>query len=170
MVVTHFAPAPITQLIFVLEVTNLYTNYPFFPYKCQPFKALQEYHRPCVLMLNTWCSFVITYSTIRVGCNTCWGEVSVDTRECASKKWCIGIKEQFLSLFLCDWPYLKHTLACAAVYISLVEQTFIIQRTLSKVSTMQVCVVECGLSIREEEATAQQRHIITPALCLFNFS
>lgn len=86
MVVTHFAPAPITQLIFVLEVTNLYTNYPFFPYKCQPFKALQEYHRPCVLMLNTWRSFVITYSTIRVGCNTCSGEVSVDTRECASKK------------------------------------------------------------------------------------
>lgn len=66
MVVTHFAPAPITQLIFVLEGTNLYTNYPLFPYKCQPFKALQEYHRPCVLMLNTWRSFVITYSTIRV--------------------------------------------------------------------------------------------------------
>lgn len=59
---------------------------PIFPYKCQPFKALQEYHRPCVLMLNTWRSFVITYSTIRVGCNTCSGEVSVDTRECASKK------------------------------------------------------------------------------------
>uniref|UniRef100_A0A8C6UGC5 IRG-type G domain-containing protein n=1 Tax=Neogobius melanostomus TaxID=47308 RepID=A0A8C6UGC5_9GOBI len=47
----------------------------FVDYKWHLFKPLQEYHRPHELMSNTWWSFVTTYPTTGVGCNTCWGKL-----------------------------------------------------------------------------------------------
>ena len=76
MVVTHFSSAPKTTFSFKATVLDLLGKVPtFVNYKWQPLKSPQLYHRICEIMTNTMYTFVTTYPTTGVGCNTYWGRL-----------------------------------------------------------------------------------------------
>ena len=76
MVVTLFSSAPKSTIFLKATVLDLLGNVPTFVYyKWQPFKSPQLYHGICEIMTNTMYTFVITYPTTGVGCNTYWGKL-----------------------------------------------------------------------------------------------